>query len=131
MTEDLSSLLGKLIEEAEGENSVPANNSIPASAMDGGGLFGSLLSNPEMLSRLPTIMNAASGFLGGGKGGGRHGGHHTALLCALKPYLNSDRQRAAEYMINFLRIEEAFRSIPQAPATGKKEIENVQQSIEQ
>jgi hypothetical protein len=121
MNGDFSDTLDRLISEAEDSQATAPSAPTPSSAApDTSNLLGSLLSNPEILSKLPVIMNAANGFLNGGKphSGGHGSSHHTALLCALKPYLNSDRQRAAEYIINFLRISDALRSIPSAEHKG-------------
>lgn len=37
--------------------------------------------------------------------------HHTALLCALKPYLGSDRRQAVEYMINLCRVWDTLQGM--------------------
>lgn len=126
MNGDFSHTLDRLITEAEGsQTATPSALTPTASQPDTSNPLGSLLANPEILSKLPVIMNAANGFLSGGKpnSGGHGSNHHTALLCALKPYLNSDRQRAAEYMINFLRISDALRSIPSAEQKGDDHVQ--------
>lgn len=128
MTGDLADKLDKLISDAEDTPSADAPPSSPPT--DGANILTSLLSNPEIMSKLPTIMSAAGGILGAGKSDGegarKNVSHHAALLCALKPYLNSDRKRAAEYIINFLRISDAMRSIPAADTADKKGDSHVQ-----
>lgn len=133
MSEDTSSLLDRLIDQAENQTAAPQKSpvSIPT---DGASPFGALLSNPEILSKLPSIMSAVGSLSGGAKSGSesaKHTGQHTALLCALKPYLNSERRRAADTILNFLRIEEVLRTLPLNTQATKKEEDNVQQSVEQ
>ena len=131
MSEDTASLLDRLINEAENQPSAHREDTAPAPP-DGASPLGALLTSPEILSRLPQLMNALGGLPGGAKSGSgkSHGEHHTALLCALRPYLNPERQRAADSILNFLRIEAALRSLPLSAPSPKKEADNVQQSTE-
>lgn len=127
-------------------------------------MISSLLSNPELLSRLPAIIAAVkpimeimgSGMLGGAdssrdaraaaqmgqqrstpvganpsslsllsgapRGGGssasaaphdppKGGDRRSQLLCALKPYLCEDRQRAIDYVIKLDRLGDVLKSL--------------------
>ncbi len=88
-----------------------------------GALLGGLASNPALLTAIPTLMENLGPLLGGGgigkSGGGAKGGgsksiapsldRHTALLCAVKPYLGSGRQEAAEKIIRLCRAWDALQ----------------------
>ena len=96
-----------------------------------GGLLNGVLSNPALLSALPQLLNGLGALSKGagaaqqtaaaptaapstptGNGGGApltairipHLDRHTALLCAIKPYLGTSRQQAADYLINLCRV---------------------------
>ncbi len=109
---------------AEGRD-IPSDDA-PASVEAGnplGALLGGLAGNPVLLSAIPTLMENLGPLLGGGgigkSGGGAKGGgsksiapsldRHTALLCAVKPYLGSGRQEAAEKIIRLCRAWDALQ----------------------
>lgn len=106
-------------------------------------LLNGLLSNPALLSALPTLMEKMAPLLGAARGSGggdgtgadtvsqggtpgqggaaspvgglpvarpSHAGmdRHTALLCAVKPYLNPQRRAAADTMIQLCRVWDAL-----------------------
>ncbi len=134
---DPNALLARLLDEAEAaqtadqsspseQSTTPPPSSPPATdePVAAGGLsplLGGLLSNPALLSALPTLVENLSPLLSGGTSGGSAGspsggtsavstGHHlpidrhTALICAIKPYLSSERQAAAETIIRLCRV---------------------------
>ena len=124
---DMKSLLDRLLDEAEGGEGAPSappqtpptEGAPPPTAPGGGGnlLLGGLLSNPALLTALPTIMENLKPLLGsatGGDDGGRpvtrpHSpDRHTALLCAIKPYLSPRRQEAADTVIRLCRVWDAL-----------------------
>jgi hypothetical protein len=83
----------------------------------GGFPLGALLSNPALLSALPTLAENLGPLLGGVTGGVGASpkatrphtiDRHTALLCAVKPYLSPQRQSAAETVIRLCRIWDAL-----------------------
>ncbi len=101
---------------------------VPASGAPSGGILGGLLSNPALLSALPQLVSGL-GTLSKGSASAdaqsngdteketasaasvskapavfSHPDRHTALLCALKPYLGTERQQAAEYLISLCRV---------------------------
>ena len=92
-----------------------------------GGMLGYLLSNPALLSALPQLLGARSGTQAAsaekeradaveasatGKAIGRlPPDRHTALLCALKPYLGSERRQAVEYLISVCRVWGTLQSM--------------------
>ncbi len=78
-----------------------------------GTLLGGAVSNPALLSALPTLLENIGPLLAGGNaaraaGGDRHLDRHTALLCALKPYLGHERQEAVETVIRLCRVWDAL-----------------------
>lgn len=97
-----------------GETAVPVN----APSSEGGisPLVG-ILSNPALLSALPTVMENLSPLMGNltrgvGSASSSTRPHtvdrHTALLCAIKPYLSPRRQEAAETVIRLCRVWDAL-----------------------
>ena len=106
-------------------------------------LFSSLLSSPELLSKLPTIISTVKPLLemlsaSSGQSASPpqaiptaakpdtsaerlalaaknhdHGGnaHRSALLCALKPYLSSDRRQAIDYIIKLDRLGDVLKTL--------------------
>ena len=139
--QDVSTLLDRLIAEAQREESsptteapsAPTSASAPASAE--ASPIGALFSNPALMTALPTLMKelgpVLSGLGGKGEGGGGlaslkllQGGHpdrHTALLCAIKPYLGRERQEAAEQMIRLCRIWTALQGVGGSLTPPRKE----------
>lgn len=76
-------------------------------------LLSGLLSNPALLTQLPSMMAMLGPLMGGGesKSGSsssppkKHGpDHRTALLLALKPYLNDGRREMIDYIVNLSRL---------------------------
>ena len=132
---DLGEILERLLDEAEGEGSsapppppasadagatVTGDTAVPVSAPTSeGGIspLAGLLSNPALLSALPTVMENLSplqGNLNRGVGSSPSAtrphtvDRHTALLCAIKPYLSPRRQEAAETVIRLCRVWDAL-----------------------
>ena len=130
--------------------SISAGNTDPSPAFDDprptappSDLLSSLLSSPELISKLPTIISTVKPLLemlgtsarqsasapqaapvaatpekGGGQlpvaaRGGERGGnaHRSALLCALKPYLSSDRRQAIDYIIKLDRLGDVLKTL--------------------
>lgn len=113
-----------------------ADKSEPQSAAPGGDLLSSLLSNPELMTKLPTIISAVKPFMemmsaqGSPKTdapptttpvsspiklqGPPHRGEgdsRTALLCAMKPYLSSDRRQAIDYIVKLGRLSDILKTL--------------------
>ena len=92
-------------------------------------LFSSLLSNPELLSKLPTILSTVGPIIESlSKGGGQaiktsapetipekkaepSNDRRAALLCAMKPYLSHDRQLAIDYIIKLGRLGDILKTL--------------------
>ncbi len=125
-------LLTRLLDEAEAspspEVSPPPAAVTPASA-DAAPLLGGLLSNPALLSALPTLLETLSP--GGASARKAPPDRHTALLCAIKPYLGDARRETVDTLLRLARIWDALgRSgitlsglsgllgSPASPATG-------------
>lgn len=103
-------------EATEGEQAMTAPTDTPRSAENGTPLA-SLLTNPAVLSALPSLMENLSPLLASmGRGVGSaptathpHGiDRHTALLCALKPYLSPHRRETAETVIRLCKVWDAL-----------------------
>ena len=139
---DLGEILERLLDEAEGESSSappppPSGSAVPPASADAGATvtgdtavpvsppvseggispLAGLLSNPALLSALPTVMENLSPLLGNlNRGVGSSPSatrphtvdRHTALLCAIKPYLSPRRQEAAETVIRLCRVWDAL-----------------------
>ena len=87
-----------------------------------------LMSNPQLLSgllgglssisqgSLPTAAVPSSERTPAGGLSGLSLDRHVALLCALKPYLNHDRQQAIEQMVNLCKIGNVLKP---SPPSGK------------
>ncbi len=104
-----------------------------------GDIISSLLSNPEMLTKLPALLSSIKpimemlGGLGGGgaasasataqalptpqaapsavKPSDKGSDSRTALLCAMKPYLSADRQNAIDYIIKLGRLGDILKTL--------------------
>ena len=116
----------------------------PKPALPQNDLFSSLLSSPELLSKLPTIIstikpllemlgssstqgaqsqqaiptmaipnNTAEHIPASSQKSVERGGnaHRSALLCALKPYLSSDRRQAIDYIIKLDRLGDVLKTL--------------------
>lgn len=105
------------------------------SAQDSPDILSSLLSNPELIAKLPQLISFVSPILSGFLGGGQketpkesesaqaspalptqikhtpHSDSRAALLCAIKPYLCSDRQAAVDYIIKLSRLGEILKTL--------------------
>lgn len=137
---DLKEILERLLDEAEGGGasapppsgsaapppladtaaSVTGDTAVPVNAPSSeGGIspLAGILSNPALLSALPTVMENLSPLMGNltrgvGSASSATRPHtvdrHTALLCAIKPYLSPRRQEAAETVIRLCRVWDAL-----------------------
>lgn len=124
---------------AEGKILPPETASSPSSPV--GGLLGGLLSNPALLSALPQLISGLGALSGGAPASEQGGeataasastpatsdnktdkaastskhafppDRHTALLCAIKPYLGSQRRQAADYLISLCRVWGTLQSM--------------------
>ena len=116
--------------------SPPENTATTESASPGtGDMLSAFLSNPELIAKLPTIIatvrpiiemlgksaataapvssqpspEAQTVALGHSR---LHGSDsRTALLCAIKPYLGSERQTAIDYVIKLGRLSEILKTL--------------------
>ena len=105
----LSSILSAIRPSA-----APSENTSSSSGAD---ILGGLLSNPEMLAKLPamieTVKPLLKDFSAGPKAEEKQrekaGDRRVALLLALKPYLSKSRCDAIDYIIKICGITEMFR----------------------
>lgn len=123
---EMNALLERLLDEvekgpADGAHppDIPAVAApSPPSPTAGGNGLGALLTNPALLTVLPTLAENLAPLLGSLSGGGVGSAasatrphtvdRHTALLCAVKPYLSPRRQEAAETVIRLCRVWDAL-----------------------
>ncbi len=114
-----SGVLSRLLDQVESGERIDAAAGAATSAATPteknplGTLLGGAVSNPALLSALPTLLENIGPLLAGGNaaraaGGDRHLDRHTALLCALKPYLGQERQEAVETVIRLCRVWDAL-----------------------
>ncbi len=144
---ELFSLLGKFIQSS------PSNITDSASAAEvsnssvnteqkpaGGDILSSLLSNPEIISKLPQVLSMLKPLMEGGssmatsasapnsalvdthqsnattpanliKPQKKECDNRAALLYALKPYLKRERQEAIDYMVKLSRLGDILKSL--------------------
>lgn len=105
----------------EADNTVSvaaAASAVPPPGNTAPGGLGGLLSNPDVMAKLPQVMATIAPMLGGeGKGelkthsSPRHEDKRTALLCALKPYLSPRRCQAIDYIIKLEKIGSLLHTI--------------------
>ncbi len=99
-------------------------------------IVSSLLSNPELISKLPELISVISPLMSGLSSQSTSGGatdtlraaispvsavsnnnvnreqqNRAALLCALKPYLKKERQDAIDYMIKLSRLGDILKTL--------------------
>ncbi len=114
----------------------PAENQEPTSTGDAPapdfGALSSILSNPELISKLPELLSIISPMVSSLSGTARNAAspasakpnaplaalpqnreaqNRSALLCALKPYLKRERQDAIDYMIKLSRLGDILKTL--------------------
>ncbi len=131
-------MLAGILQKLSGAQT-PSSN-VNSGGTGGGDLFSSLLSNPELLSKLPTIISTVKPILemlgsgGGGaipasapqspvtalsaqstasplQKGNPSADSRAALLCAMKPYLSRDRQNAIDYIVKLSRLGDILKTL--------------------
>lgn len=90
----------------------PAETNSPPIA-DG---LGAILSNPELMSKLPQVMAMLKPMLGeGASPSAPHKGtpeeNRNALLLALKPFLSEDRQHAVDAILRIAKLGNVLRQL--------------------
>ena len=137
--ETLSAVLQRLGLGASG-GAPPASQSPPATAASGapsGDILSSLLSNPELIAKLPTIISSVKPILEmlvksnmGATGTAsvaalpvqsapsaptvkidHSSDSRSALLCAMKPYLSEDRRNAIDYIVKLGRLGDILKTL--------------------
>ncbi len=133
--EMLSAILQRLTSQG---NTAPVNSGTDNPM---GNILSSLLSNPEMLAKLPTLLSSVKpiiDMLGAGSlsspasasvsapisaptsqtvptsltaSHNKGADSRTALLCAMKPYLSHDRQNAIDYIIKLGRLGDILKTL--------------------
>ena len=132
---NLSDIISRLTQGSSEQNTVPQNTVQKAS--DSGDILSSLMSNPELIAKIPQLISFVtpllSGFLGSHTETQKegeipavssvvsaqksppkpmsHSDSRAALLCAIKPYLCADRQAAVDYIIKLSRLGEILKTL--------------------
>ena len=116
------------------QSTASAEKSENQSPVGGGDLLTSLLSNPELMTKLPTIIAAIKPFMEmmsaktevqpesvptfspqqnrlPSPAHKSEGDSRTALLCAMKPYLGDDRRQAIDYIVKLGRLGDILKTL--------------------
>ncbi len=131
-TPDLSTILGELLSNKElmekigeiagntkpqadagteashaSEMSSPAASTVSAASIDG------LLSNPDIMSKLPEVINAIKPIMArkSEEKSSPAFDKRLALLVALKPYLSPKRCEAIDYIAKMSKLSETFKGL--------------------
>lgn len=91
----------------ESEDGVPVSDqpASPAEAAEGMADNAALMAQlPAMLGMLTSLSGGQGGQSDGHRTGGKGGNHRTALLLALKPYLNEGRCEMIDAIVNLSRL---------------------------
>ena len=124
------SRLDELINEVvSAEEPQAGSQAMSAAPTDASALLSGLMGNADWLSVLPQLISTAAPLLGslGGSGGTNGSGRglrmdrHTALLCAIKPYLCAERQKAADQLISLCKMGDALQKMPKPHPTAEGE----------
>ena len=141
----LGDILGKILgSQIQGGNQTAPQKEHPEQASaenigsgTSGDIFSSLLSNPDILMKLPSIISAAkpiiemmsqtkqqasseaatvsAGSVLKPSQPSHHASHltdnRTALLCAMKPYLSDDRRRVIDYIVKLGRLGDILKTL--------------------
>jgi len=140
---DLFSLLGKFMQSTAGDSGDGAAATSTAAGAEqktaGGDILSSLLSNPEIISKLPQVISMLKPLMDSGpsaptmasapnavsalntaradtptsliKPPKRECDNRAALLYALKPYLKRERQEAIDYMVKLSKLGDILKSL--------------------
>lgn len=131
LSELIKSVIASAPPEQSSENS-PTSQSSENSPMASASadLFTSLLSNPELISKLPSILSTVRPIIemmsknkdqaissvsatpqSEEKKTKPPNDRRAALLCAMKPYLGHDRQLAIDYIIKLSRLGDILKTL--------------------
>ena len=111
--------LEDLISAVEGDESLRDAKDVPLYEQDAGhggpwetlGL-GDLLSRPELLSKLPTLLKVAQTLTAPSPPvSDKRPETPETLLCALRPYLGEGRRQVLDIMIRISKLSETLRSL--------------------
>lgn len=133
-------ILASILQKISSPPTSPTPQSSPTVGA-GGDILSSLLSNPELIAKLPTILSSIKPIIDILKTSGiatapsaiptsatptepaekethaasvKHSpgaDSRTALLCAMKPYLSRDRQNAIDYIVKIGRLGDILKTL--------------------
>ena len=107
---DLSSMVERLKSNPEIVSSVASALGIGFPSSDSEKGDGEEKSAPTLPDVISTIAPMIPSKPSGGKEG-RDSEHLTALLCALRPYLNPERQEIIDYIMKFSKIGDLLKKL--------------------
>lgn len=102
-------------------SAIKSGESAPAQKPGGADILSGLLSNPEILAKLPSMIETVKPLLANLTPTGKttaaeeqkpkksDHGKRTALLLALKPYLGKERSDAIDYIVKISELTELLR----------------------
>lgn len=117
---DFSKILGELLSNQEVMSKIseitgaPSNNketNTHAKAPDTSNID-SLLSNPDIISKLPDVINVIKPIMGGEKTTSNQSlDKRMGLLVAMKPYLSPKRCEAIDYITRISKLSETLKGL--------------------
>ncbi len=134
----LSELLQKFTERSQAPAPSPAQSTSATTGAPAPDMLSSLLSNPELIAKLPQMMSAIKPMLDmlgkpavpsnatasqdtaptsalpafpAATAKTKNDSDRAALLCAMKPYLSQDRQNAIDYIIKLSRLGDILKTL--------------------
>ena len=114
------SRLEELLSSVEGDDSLRDEATVgqgelrpnAEASTEGGAGLGTLLSNPELLAKLPALIKVVQTLTTPSPpAADTRPETPEALLCALRPYLSEGRRQALDAMIRISRLSETLRSL--------------------
>ncbi len=84
----------------------------PPAGEAGAGILSAMLSRPELMAKLPTLLRAIQSMTEPMPAGEEtKPSTPLPLLCALRPYLNDHRKQAVDTMIRISKLSETLRTL--------------------
>lgn len=139
LSEIIKSIMNSPITDT-GQSNHDAQTASSTSSSPTSDILSALISNPDLLSKLPSLISSIKpmlDMLGRGSGSGtvpasapsgssngnteavtasalmkkQSDDRRAALLCAMKPYLSHDRQQAVDYIIKLSRLGDILKTL--------------------
>ena len=113
LMETISGIVGSAVSQEKAPSAEAATSDSPTAGI------GDVLSNPDLMAKLPEVIAVLRPMLseGGGKSPSKKdtkadaAGRRIALLCALKPYLSPRRCEAIDYIARISKMGDLIKNI--------------------